>query len=99
MSGSSHAGNWCPTCGTWPTTSRSPCRNCSPPPRDPPEYQLDRLAGDLASFLFTCSAVEESCPDRSLRARCRGLVAVGLGRALECIGGGLCCLSRVGGSA
>jgi len=34
-----------PTYGIWPTTSRSPCRNCSPPPRDPPEYQLDGLGG------------------------------------------------------
>ena len=42
---------------------------------------------------------EESCPDRSLRARWRrGLVAVGLGRAFERIGGGLCRLSRIGGS-
>jgi hypothetical protein len=39
------------------------------------------------------------CPDRSLRARWRrGLVAVGLGRAFERIGGGLCRLSRIGGS-
>ena len=42
---------------------------------------------------------EESCPDRSLPARWRhGLVAVGLGRAFERIGGGLCRLSRIGGS-
>jgi hypothetical protein len=42
---------------------------------------------------------EECCPDRSLRARWRrGLVAVGLGRAFERIGGGLCRLSRIGGS-
>src|SRR5271156_6967760 len=41
----------------------------------------------------------ESCPDRSLLARWRrGLVAVGLGRAFERIGGGLCRLSRIGGS-
>ena len=42
---------------------------------------------------------EESCPDRSLRARWRrGLGAVGLRRAFERIGGGLCRLSRIGGS-
>src|SRR6478609_5591341 len=42
---------------------------------------------------------DESCRDRSLRARWRrGLVAVGLGGAFERIGGGSCRLSRIGGS-
>jgi hypothetical protein len=51
------------------------------------------------SYTDQAPRFEECCPDRSLRARWRcGLVAVGLGRAFERIGGGLCRLSRIGGS-
>jgi hypothetical protein len=48
---------------------------------------------------FADQEASVGCPDQSLRARWRrSLVAVGLGRAFERIGGGLCRLSRIGGS-
>ena len=59
-----------------------------------------RACEAVTSFIFRqYPTFEESCPDRSLRARWRrALVAVGLGRAFERIGRGLCRLSRIGGS-
>jgi hypothetical protein len=55
------------------------------------------LSGETCPYMHA-PRFEDSCPDRSLRARWRrGLVAVDLGRAFEGIGGGLCRLSRIGG--
>ena len=77
-------------------------------PRDTPLFVQGSVANQGrfysrsdAVVLLSAPALrfEESCPDRSLRARWRrSLVAVGLGRAFERIGGGLCRLSRIGGS-
>jgi hypothetical protein len=49
---------------------------------------------------FACSAIRRTLSQPvSLRARWRrSLVAVGLGRTFERIGGGLCRLSRIGGT-
>ena len=76
-------------------------------PRDTPLFVQGSVANQGrfysrsdAVVLLSAPALrfEESCPDRSLRARWRrSLVAVGLGRAFERIGGGLCRLSRIGG--